>query len=316
LVNIFAILVALLLDQQLGEPRRFHPLVGFGVWAAGLERRFNRPVRAAGSLLLGLSAWLLAILPVMLPIFAAYLLWADYRWLMDALLGYLCIARRSLREHVLAVYRALTVASLADARALVGRIVSRETGALDALGVRKATIESALENGSDAIFAPLFWLAVGGAPAVVLYRLTNTLDAMWGYRNERYRYFGRVAARADDLLNWVPARLTALSFVLLGRSGTALRAWREQAPQCASPNAGPVMASGAGAMAVVVGGPAVYHGRVEERPVLGFGRAPEDADLLQSLALLDRTLALWCGVIIASWLAWSMAFLEIAQWLN
>lgn len=305
-MNTPAILLALLLDQLFGEPRRLHPLIGFGHWASLLERWLNRPAGPLGSVMLGGAAWLLAVLPVTLPLLAVYGWAADYRWVMDAFCGYLCIARRSLREHVLAVYRQLVGGDLVAARSAIGRIVSRDTRALDAPGVRRAAIESALENGSDAIFAPLFWLALGGAPAVVLYRLVNTLDAMWGYRNERYRYFGRVAARTDDGLNWVPARLTALSFTLLGKSAAARRAWREQAPQCASPNAGPVMASGAGAMGVVVGGPAVYHGRVEERPALGFGRAPTDTDLPKALALLDRTLALWCGVLATVWFGWRL----------
>jgi adenosylcobinamide-phosphate synthase len=298
--------VALLLDQLLGEPRRFHPLIGFGAWASKLEHWLNRSAHSVLSLMRGLSAWLLAILPVMLPLLVVYVLAVDYRWVMDAFFGYLCIARRSLREHVLAVYRKLIAVDLGAARTAVGRIVSRETQALDAPGVRRAAIESALENGSDAIFAPLFWLALGGAPAVVFYRLVNTLDAMWGYRNQRYRYFGRVAARTDDVLNWIPARLTAFSFVLLGRSKSALRAWREQAPQCASPNAGPVMASGADALGLVVGGPALYHGQVEVRPALGYGRTPDDADLPKALALLDRTLVLWCGVIVGAWLGWKL----------
>lgn len=300
------LVLALLLDQLLGEPRRFHPLVGFGTWAAALECRFNRSTHPSSAVLLGFFAWLLAVLPVMLPLLLVYVIAGDYRWLLDALFGYLCIARRSLQEHVLAVYQALAEGDLAAARMAVARIVSRETKTLDTPGVRRATIESALENGSDALFAPVFWLALGGAPAVVLYRLVNTLDAMWGYRNQRYNYFGRVAARSDDLLNWVPARLTALSFAFLGQSAAAMRAWREQAPQCASPNAGPVMASGAGALGVQVGGPAIYHGREEAKPALGYGRAPDNGDLIKALGLLDRTLALWVMAIIAIWLGWRL----------
>lgn len=305
-MNTLAILLALLLDQLLGEPRKLHPLVGFGHWAGLLERWLNRSQQPTRGLICGSIAWALAILPVLVPVSISYLLLAEYRWLLDAAFGYLCIARRSLREHVLTVYRALRSAGLQAARDAVGRIVSRETHALEAAGVRKAAIESALENGSDAIFAPLFWLAVGGAPAVVLYRLVNTLDAMWGYRSRRFLYFGRIAARTDDFLNWLPARLTALTFVALGRSACAMRSWREQAPRCASPNAGPVMASGAGALEVTVGGPAVYHGRVEARPLLGAGRAPEDEDLPRALALLDRALAAWCLVIAAIWLGVSI----------
>lgn len=300
------LVLALLLDHLLGEPRRFHPLIGFGAWAANLERWLNRSVRPAASLMRGCFAWLLAVLPVMLPLLLVYGIATDFRWLMDLLFGYLCIARHSLREHVLAVYQPLAAGDLEAARIAIGRIVSRETQGLDEPGVRRAAIESALENGSDALFAPVFWLVLGGAPAVVLYRLVNTLDAMWGYRNQRYNYFGRAAARSDDLLNWAPARLTALSFAILGQSTAAFQAWREQAPQCASPNAGPVMASGAGALGVVVGGPAIYHGREEIKPALGFGRAPDNGDLIKALALLDRTLVLWVVAIAAIWSGWRL----------
>ncbi|MCY1431441.1 Cobalamin biosynthesis protein CobD [compost metagenome] len=139
---------------------------------------------------------------------------------------------------------------------------------------------------------------MAGAPGVVLYRLSNTLDAMWGYRNARFERFGWAAAKIDDVLNFIPARLVALTYALLGRTRQALRCWREQAPQWDSPNAGPVMAAGAGALGVALGGAARYHGEVHERPQLGTGEPPRAADIWRALALVRQGVLLWLAVIL------------------
>ena len=177
-------------------------------------------------------------------------------------------------------------------------MVSRQTEDLDAAGVAGACIESTLENGNDAIFGALFWFALLGGPGAVLFRLANTLDAMWGYRNQRFADFGWAAARLDDLLNLVPARLTALSYALCGSTRTALRCWRQQAPRWKSPNAGPVMSAGAGSLGLALGGPAVYHGRVESRPPLGEGRPASAEDIGRALTLVRRSLWLWLSALL------------------
>ena len=153
--------------------------------------------------------------------------------------------------------------------------------------------------GSDAVFAALFWFCLLGAPGVVLYRLSNTLDAMWGYRNERFERFGWAAAKIDDVLNYVPARLVALTYALLGHTRLALRCWRRQAPLWDSPNAGPVMAAGAGALGVSLGGSAVYHGIEEQRPQLGEGAPPRARDIERALNLVYGGVALWMLVLVA-----------------
>lgn len=291
-----AMLAAVLLDTAFGEPRRWHPLLGFGRCAAALERRCNGEAAVDGPglrrRLRGGLALALVVLPWMLAV--ALLGALPHLGLVTATLTlYLCIGHRSLREHAQRVAGALRAGALPAARAEVASIVSRDTETLDARDVAAAGIESVLENGNDAVFGALFWFAVAGAPGVLGYRLVNTLDAMWGYRSPRYRDFGSAAARLDDLLNFVPARLTALSYALLGRSSAALRCWRRQAPACDSPNAGPVMAAGAGSLGLLLGGGARYQGVWKPRPPLGEGAAPDAAGIARALRLVARTLALW-----------------------
>lgn len=282
------------LDALLGEPRRWHPLVGFGNVAQRLERRFN--FAGHGWRSHGVTAWLMAVVP---PVLILTLL----SWLpliggvVEVLVLYWALGLRSLGEHLLPVAQALRAGDLERARERVGRLVSRHTEALDGTGVAKAATESALENGSDAVFAALFWFVVGGVPGVVMYRLANTLDAMWGYRNERFERFGWAAARIDDVLNLVPARLVALTYAVLGKTRLAWRCWRQQGRLWDSPNAGPVMAAGAGALGVELGGPAMYHGEVHHRPVLGEGPVADASSIENAWALVQRGVWLWLLII-------------------
>lgn len=296
-----ASLAGVALDALLGERRRWHPLVGFGRLANALERRFNAPLGKHGSgrgwRSHGVTAWCLAVLPLTLLAWLLSLL-PGVGWLVEVFFLYLALGLRSLGEHALPVAQALRLGQLDEARRLVGRVVSRDTAGLDANAVARAGSESVLENGSDAVFAALFWFAVAGAPGVVLYRLSNTLDAMWGYRTPRLLRFGWAAARIDDLLNYLPARLVALTYALCGHTRLALHCWRRQAPQWDSPNAGPVMAAGAGALGVSLGGAALYHGALEERPGLGDGPAPTARDIERALNLVWLGVGLWLLVLL------------------
>ncbi|OWJ97295.1 cobalamin biosynthesis protein [Pseudomonas sp. A46] len=291
---------AVALDALFGEPRRWHPLVAFGNFAHRLERRFNPGGRGWRSH--GVSAWVLAVLP--LSLLAWLLSQLPYiGWLVGVVALYAAIGLRSLNEHAEPVADALEAGDLDEARRRVGYMVSRETRELDESAVARAATESVLENGSDAVFAALFWFAVAGAPGVVLYRLSNTLDAMWGYRNARFERFGWAAARIDDVLNYLPARLVALTYALLGRTRQALRCWRRQAPRWDSPNAGPVMAAGAGALGVALGGVAVYHGERHERPLLGEGPEASARDIRRAMDLVRQGVVLWLAILIlGGWL--------------
>lgn len=277
------------LDAWLGEPRRWHPLVGFGHLAQRIEQRLNSGGRGWRSH--GVSGWCLAVLPPVLLVWLLSL--SSLGWLVDILVLYFALGLKSLGQHALPVAQALRLGNLGEARRRVGYLVSRRTSELDVCGVARAGTESVLENGADAVFASLFWFVVLGAPGVLLHRLSNTLDAMWGYRNERFERFGWAAARIDDVLNYLPARLVALTYALLGRTATALRCWRRQAPQWDSPNAGPVMAAGAGALQVQLGGSAIYHGVEEQRPQLGEGAPAQARDIERALNLVYLGVLLW-----------------------
>ncbi|MFL9814912.1 cobalamin biosynthesis protein [Stutzerimonas sp. VN223-3] len=289
------------LDALLGEPRRSHPLVVFGRLADRLEQHFNGP-DGRGWRSHGVTAWCLAVLPLTVIAWLLSLL-PGVGWLVEILLLYLALGLRSLGEHLMPVALALRSGDLTEARRHVGFIVSRDTSELDEQDVARAATESALENGSDAVFAALFWFAIAGAPGVVLYRLSNTLDAMWGYRSERFERFGWAAARIDDALNFIPARLVALTYAVLGQTRTAWRCWRRQAPLWDSPNAGPVMAAGAGALGVSLGGPAIYHDELHQRPTLGEGEDPSARDIERALDMVWAGVGLWLlALLLGGWL--------------
>ena len=294
-----ALTLAMALDRLFGEPCRAHPLVAFGNMARRLETRCHRDARTAGVL-----AWMLAVLPAVAVAWAAQAALDGSAWSVafGAVVLYLAVGHHSLGEHARPVADALDRHDLPAARTLVGRMVSRDTDALDSRQVAAAATESVLENGSDAVFGALFWFVLLGAPGAVLYRLANTLDAMWGYRNAHYGRFGWAAARIDDALNWLPARLTASTYVLFG-GARAWRCWQRQARYWDSPNAGPVMAAGAGALGVRLGGPAPYDGVWEARPDLGEGGEPCAGTVRAALALVRYGVVSWLA------LAWVFALM-------
>jgi adenosylcobinamide-phosphate synthase len=307
-----SLLGALTADQCIGEVSRYHPLVGFGRvvnWLESRSRQFTIENNPASVAPLAQSPtrerWMGALCWSALVILPTVGLWHWQTRLNDftaTLLAivvlYFCIGGRSLVEHASAVERPLAGGDLPGARQQLSRIVSRDTVDLDGESVAKATVESVLENGSDALLAPIFWFVVAGAPGVLCYRLSNTLDAMWGYRTVRFLNYGCTAARMDDLLNWLPARCCALSYALVGRRAVAMRCWRTQAALCESPNAGPVMAAGAGALGITLGGAASYDNTLHWRPLLGEGVPAASTDIARAVSLLRRATVLWLAVIV------------------
>ena len=297
ILPILAVL-AVAIDWLVGEPRRFHALVGFGNLAHWLEAKLN--FASCRGFIAHRVAGVLAVALLLVPItIAAYWLCQlpHWGWVADVLLIYFAIGHQSLHQHARAVSNALNAGDEAGAKLSASYMVSRDSAAVDAI---PATVESVLENGNDGVFGALFWFFILGGAGALMFRLANTLDAMWGYRSSRFLQFGWAAARLDDLLDYVPARLTALSYALLGNTKNALQCWRKQAPTWDSPNAGPVMAAGAGAMNIELGGAARYQGEWHERPILGIGNKAVAADIERALKLVRHSVYLWLVVALAS----------------
>ncbi len=296
------VLAAVALDAFFGEPKRWHPLVGFGRWVNWVEQRLwqdaetgsdNRQ-RGIFSVIIVLGSALLAAV-IITSLFCNSTVLSC---LVSTLVLAVCIAPRSLREHAEAVATQLAVGDLETARQKLSFIVSRDTAELSEEEISAAVCESVLENGSDGIFAAIFWFLIAGVPGVVLYRAANTLDAMWGYKNQRYQDFGWAAAKFDDVLNWLPARLVAFSYALMGDFQSSIQCWSTQASQWKSPNAGPVMSAGAGSLNICLGGAATYHGEQQQRPLLGCGSLPGVRDIKRTLALVERVLYFWLLLLV------------------
>jgi adenosylcobinamide-phosphate synthase len=266
-------------DRLFGDPRRFHPVAGFGVVAVRLEDRLYDDNRARGALytaaLLAGAIGLGAIAERGGP---------ARRTTTTALATWAVLGGRSLEREALAVDTLL--GDLPAARRRLRHLVGRETERLDEQEIARAVVESVAENTSDAVVAPLLWGAVAGVPGLLGYRAANTLDAMVGHRTPRHQDFGWASARLDDLLNLPAARLSALLAVLLGEDHrAALTAWRRDARHHPSPNAGSVEAAFAGALGVRLGGTNTYDSGTEDRGVLGDGRPVEPADIARATRL-------------------------------
>lgn len=281
------IVLGVLCDAVFADPRRAHPVAGFGRSAAALEALTYRDTRAAGLLHTGTLLGALALAGSVAqrsvgggP--ASAVLTAAAVW---AALGGTTLARTGSRLADL-----LDAGDVEAARVLLPSLCGRDPASLDAAGLARAALESVAENTSDAQVAPLVWAAAAGVPGVAVYRGVNTLDAMVGHRSPRYGRFGWAAARLDDAANFLPARLSATLTVLCaplagGSPAGALRAWRRDADRHPSPNAGVTEAAFAGALGVELGGPTQYRHQLEIRPTLGDGRPPGVADLRRAVRL-------------------------------
>jgi adenosylcobinamide-phosphate synthase len=312
--------IAMLIELCLGYPLALHRAIGHPVnWIgrliAWLDRTLNRePATALMRRATGVAAILilLAVVGVLAFLVQSVLLRLPFGILTTALVGSTLVAQRSLHRHVADVAAALETGGTAAGRQAVGHIVGRDTDTLDAAGVARAAIESLSENFSDAIVAPVFWLAIGGLPGSALYKAINTADSMIGHRTPRYEAFGWAAARLDDLVNLPASRLSALLLVAAAalsgnRAGAAWRALRRNAGKHRSPNAGYPEAAMAGALGLSLAGPRVYGGGLVEDAFMGDGRREAAAaDIRSALALYrtaDAILIVLLGVLTLALLA-------------
>lgn len=295
----FAILGGFLLDLCLGDPQWLpHPIRLIGWAISALERRLRalfpkspRGELAAGAVLAAILLFACWLLPVFLLELAGRL-HPSARLALETWMCYQILAVKDLRTESLAVYRRLMAQDLPGARQAVSRIVGRDTQALTMEGVTKAAVETVAENTCDGVIAPLFFLALGGAPLGFLYKAVNTMDSMIGYRNDKYLYFGRAGARLDDIANYLPARIAALLFVAaapfcrLDAKG-AFQIWRRDHALHASPNSAHTEAACAGALGVSLAGDAVYGGVIHKKHTLGDQKRPiEPADILRANRLM------------------------------
>jgi adenosylcobinamide-phosphate synthase len=292
------LVIGFLADRALGDPRRFHPVAGFGQVAARVEERLHAPRRSRGAVTVGAlvtTTVALGLIERRLP--------ASVRVVVGSVATWAVLGGRSLEREGQAITSLLADDDLAGARLRIRNLVGRDPSTLDDVGIARACVESLAENSADAVVAPLFWGAVAGVPGLVAYRAINTLDAMWGHRNERYREFGWAAARLDDVANWLPARATvALNAALVGPRGATdvIRVVRRDAPAHPSPNAGPVEASWAAALGIRLGGTNHYDGVDEDRGHLGDGPEVTVADIPRATEHLRRLSAAALVVVVCA----------------
>lgn len=306
------------LDLMFGDPVwLYHPVRLIGKLIGLLEKVLYKEGAENKSLFArGIFLWILTVgISAGIPVFV---LWSVGKispvllFLLETFWCYQILATRSLKTESMKVYDALKTGTIEDARYAVSMIVGRDTKALTEEGVTKAAVETVAENTSDGIIAPLFYLMIGGAGLGFFYKAVNTMDSMIGYKNERYLYFGRAAAKMDDVLNWIPARLSA--FLMIGATGIlsltdqshfhmkqAWKIYRRDRHNHKSPNAAQTEAVCAGALSVQLAGNAYYFGKLYEKPYIGD---PIRKIEIQDIVRVNRLLyvSAWMGLLIFSFI--------------
>jgi len=299
MLTVYALLIGCALDLLLGDPVGIpHIIVGIGKLISAFERLLRRTLvknhgaELFGGALLVVLVITCSVLPVWAALSIAGVIHPIARLALESLICWQCLAARCLRDAGLAVYRELVKPDLPAARRAVGYIVGRDTTELDETGITRAAIETIAENTSDGVIAPLIFMAIGGGVLGVLYKAVNTMDSMVGYKNDRYFYFGRAAAKLDDVFNFIPSRISGLllvpgAFIAGLDAKNALRVFLRDRRNHTSPNSAQTESAAAGALGVRLGGDNIYFGKLVHKPTIGDALRPiEPGDILLASRLM------------------------------
>lgn len=301
-----AIVVGFIMDILLGELAWIkHPVVIMGKGITFLEKNLRKifPATDRGEMMAG--AVMAIFLPTTVLIITAgicviaYYLHPALCFVIEAIWCYQAFSMKGLKTESMNVYNCLNEKTIAESRKAVGRIVGRDTSELDEVGVTKAAVETVAENFGDGVMSPLVFMAIGGAPLAMLYKAVNTMDSMVGYKNKKYLYFGRAAARLDDFVNFIPARLGAIMWVVGAMIGgydfkNSFRIWRRDRLNHASPNSAQTEAACAGALGIRLAGPAYYFGELYDKPYIG-----DDNKEITFENIRDANKMMYCAGIVA-----------------
>ncbi len=296
--SVIGLLIGFTLDQLLGDPEKLpHPIVGFGHLISFGEKRLNKgkylfAKGAIMTLILVTSIYLATKLFINITTNYNYI----FNLLLTAIIAFYCLSARTLRHEVRQVFEALEQSTNAGRKQL-SRIVGRDTATLEPQQIRSAALETLAENLSDGVIAPLFWFALLGAPGMLAYKMINTLDSMIGYKNDRYFYFGKFAARLDDVANYIPARLTAFLMVAVSGRFPLLLFVGKYGSKHASPNSGYPEAALAGILDCRFGGPHNYFGEEVWKPYIGDNERPLTTEDMRIAVRINRSVE-WIMVII------------------
>ena len=303
------IIFGVFLDMLIGDPHGMpHPVRAIGALISSLEKffrnHFSAHLKAAGAALASIVIVLSAAVPYLL-LRVCYLVHPAAGVIAESVLCFTLLAGKSLTDETMAVYRPLREGNTEAARQAVSMVVGRDTSVLDRDGITRAAVETVAENTSDGVTAPLLYIALFGAVGGFFYKSVNTMDSMIGYRNERYREIGFFAARLDDLLNFIPSRLTALfmiaaAYLLRMDAKGAWRIWRRDRRKHESPNSAQTESVCAGALGIRLAGDAVYFGRICHKPYIGDNDRPIEAeDIVRANRLMHVTaLLFWAACIL------------------